>query len=386
MTPARFKTWYAWHKWSSLVCTLFMLLLCITGLPLIFAHEIDHAMGYSVDPPDQIEAPGHPPSVESMVADAKARQPGDAVQFLVADPDEPHIWFVRLGARADGPISAFFTYDARNGEFVSEYPLNQGVMNIMYRLHVDLFAGLPGTLFLGFMGLLLVISLVSGAVVYGPYMRKLKFGTVRKHRSLRLQWLDLHNLIGIVILAWLLVVGATGVVNTLAIPIFSNWQNTELAAMLSEYKKQPPLQQRITTDQALAAMRRAEPDMDLSFIAYPGNEFAGPHHYAAFMHGNTALTSKLLKPILIDASTGEVTASRELPWSVRLLLLSQPLHFGDYGGLPLKVLWAVFDILSILLLTSGVYLWLKKRKIPLEKKLRRLTSEPSNTPCPTESV
>ena len=33
-----------------------------------------------------------------------------------------------------------------------------------------------------------------------------------------------------------------------------------------------------------------------------------------------------------------------------LLLLSQPLHFGDYGKLPLKVLWALLDLLTIAVL------------------------------------
>jgi len=34
------RGWYVVHKWTSLVCTAFLLLLCITGLPLIFGHEI----------------------------------------------------------------------------------------------------------------------------------------------------------------------------------------------------------------------------------------------------------------------------------------------------------------------------------------------------------
>ena len=34
------RRWGFVHKWTSLICTLFMLLLCITGLPLIF-HERD---------------------------------------------------------------------------------------------------------------------------------------------------------------------------------------------------------------------------------------------------------------------------------------------------------------------------------------------------------
>ncbi len=35
------KTWAFVHKWSSLVCTAFLLVICLTGLPLLFADEID---------------------------------------------------------------------------------------------------------------------------------------------------------------------------------------------------------------------------------------------------------------------------------------------------------------------------------------------------------
>ena len=38
------KLWFLIHKWTSLVCTLFLLMLCITGLPLIFHHELEHLL------------------------------------------------------------------------------------------------------------------------------------------------------------------------------------------------------------------------------------------------------------------------------------------------------------------------------------------------------
>ena len=42
-------------------------------------------------------------------------------------------------------------------------------------------------------------------------------------------------------------------------------------------------------------------------------------------------------------------------------VFSQPLHFGDYGGLPLKIIWALFDVAAIVILGSGLYLWLVRR-------------------------
>ena len=69
-----------------------------------------------------------------------------------------------------------------------------------------------------------------------------------------------------------------------------------------------------------------------------------------------------LKPALIDAETGALTDSRDMPWYVSALFISQPLHFGDYGGMPLKILWALLDVLTIFVLGTGVYLWLRRRK------------------------
>ncbi|MGA9265437.1 MAG: PepSY-associated TM helix domain-containing protein [Rhodomicrobium sp.] len=60
--------------------------------------------------------------------------------------------------------------------------------------------------------------------------------------------------------------------------------------------------------------------------------------------------------------TGKLSAAREMPWYVAALLMSQPLHFGDYGGAPLKIIWALLDLGLIVVLASGIFLWLRKRR------------------------
>jgi len=84
------------------------------------------------------------------------------------------------------------------------------------------------------------------------------------------------------------------------------------------------------------------------------------------MRGSTPLTSRLLKPALIDAETGALTDMRDMPWYAVLLFISQPLHFGDYGGLIMKFIWALLDIITILVLGSGLYLWRARRGTPSE--------------------
>lgn len=219
-------------------------------------------------------------------------------------------------------------------------------------------------LFLGLMGLLMVIAIVSGVVLYAPFMRKLEFGEVRRNRSTRVKWLDLHNLLGIVTLVWALVVGSTGVINTWATLIVKYWQHAELSVLLEPYKGQPTvaLTERASVQKSLDAAMAHAPGMTMSFAAFPGTAFSSPHHTTFFLHGDEPLTARLLQPVMVDAKTGEVTAAPHLPWYLTALLVSQPLHFGDYGGMPMQIIWALLDIATIVVLGSGLYLWLKRRQ------------------------
>jgi uncharacterized iron-regulated membrane protein len=203
-------------------------------------------------------------------------------------------------------------------------------------------------------------------------MRKLEFGTVRKDRSPRLKWLDLHNLLGVVTLAWALVVGGTGVINTWADQVIKVWQADQLAAMVAPYQGKPMPAELGSLDVAVATAREATPGMTPAFVAFPGSLFSSNHHYAVFMRGETPLTARLLKPALIDAQTGQLTDTRDLPWYVTALLVSQPLHFGDYGGMPMKIIWALLDIITIIVLGSGLYLWLARRRTPIEARIAEI--------------
>lgn len=357
MTQRTIRAWSFIHKWSSLICTLFMLMLCITGLPLIFHEEIEHAF----EPELAAVIPGTPkPTLDSIVTSAISARPGEVAAYLFFEPGEPRVMVASAPSVTAVPDDFFYqVFDSRNGHKIDLPQPNEGVMHFIFKLHVDMFAGLPGMLFLGFMGLLLIVAIVSGVVLYAPFMRKLEFGTVRSERGNRARWLDLHNLLGIVTLVWLFVVGFTGSINTLGQPIEGIWQVTQLAEMAASHKNAPIPTQLASIDIATASVEKAAPDKKIRTVAFPGTPFASPHHYGVYLIGDTALTSRLLTPALVDAATGEISALREMPLYVKALFVSQPLHFGDYGGLPLKIIWTVLDITSIVVLVSGLYLWLK---------------------------
>jgi uncharacterized iron-regulated membrane protein len=356
VTARAVRVWRWVHQWTSLVSTIFLLLLCLTGLPLIFHHEIDDWLGYA---PQSSAAPadGRKIAIDQIGRAALAREPGKVLQYLAWDRDEPGLVITYLNRAADGPpdetvVTAFDAYDAHPAGRVGTGP-----MQVLLKLHTDMYLGLPGELFLGAMGLLFLVAIVSGVVLYWPFTRRLEFGTLRRKSSWRVRWLDWHNLLGITTVVWAIVVGATGAINTLAQPMLNQWRATELAAMVAGYAGSPEPSQLASLDKVVAEAMKAAPGMEVAFIAFPGTPVSSSHHFAAFMRGDQPLTSRLLKPVLLDGASGEVTDTRELPLYLKALFVSQPLHFGDYAGMPLKIIWAILDVITIIVLGSGLYLW-----------------------------
>jgi uncharacterized iron-regulated membrane protein len=373
------KTWFLVHKWTSLICTVFMLMLCMTGLPLIFHHEIDEATsgGIHLDGPTSSSNAAGLLSLDDIMARALVARPGEVPLFMAFSNDDPSVT-VTTGPTADASAAEMTLqiFDGVTGRPLATEAEGEGVMGFLVTLHTDMFLGLPGMLFLGAMGLLFVVAIVSGVVLYSPFMRKLDFGTLRTRRSTRLRWLDWHNLLGITALAWMTVVGTTGVINALATPIFDGWRVGALQDMTRGYVGQPALLpiDYGSLDRAMVSARAARPGSAPQFIGFPGGSFSSRHHYAVFLQGTTPMTERMLVPALVDARTGELTDVRPMPWYVTALAFSRPLHFGDYGGLPLKILWAVLTLFTIVVLGSGAYLWLGRRSTTSDRVAREVES------------
>ena len=366
MTTKSLRIWSFVHTWSSLLCTLFLLVICLTGLPLLFEDQIRDWL--STDPPYADVPPDAPrASLDDLVAQARSRYPKEATRFIFIDDDEPKVVIGLSPAQnSEQRFVHSMKFDAHTGVLLVDRPAADKApatfVRTVRRLHTDLFSDLPGALFQATMGLLFVIALVSGVVLYAPFMRKLAFGTVRADRSRRIRWLDLHNLLGIATLAWMLVVGLTGILNELNVPLFGLWRATDLAALTASNKGIPLAQNLSAPQVAFDTVHALLPDRTISSIIYPTTSpFGSPIHFVVWTKGNQPLTARLFTPVLLDAETGKLNTVLDLPWYLRALELSRPLHFGDYGGAPLKIIWVILDCMTITVLISGLYLWMRRK-------------------------
>lgn len=389
MSAVRLQRWFWLHRWSSLVCTVFLLLLCLTGLPLIFSSEINRALADRMVSTGMVSTGisetgiSATADVQHMVDASQRRHPSDIVASVFMDDEEPRVIVVMAPSWKqwkEVPASRYFlAYDVHTGALlqVSSTLARNAITGFLLKLHRDLFAGIAGELFLGSMGLLFILAIVSGLALYGPYMKKQAFGTIRPGRTRRLMWLDLHDLLGIVTVVWALAIGATGVLNEISTPLFALWQKTDLQETLRPWRGQqpPPPSEIVSVAQAFRRAQQALPDMQIFSAVFPGSPAGSPFHYQIWTKGKTALTSRLFSPVLIDARTGELTSVLAMPWYLRALEISRPLHFGDYGGMPLKLLWALLDLVTIMVLCSGLYLWFARRKTIHVKLVKRIAPD-----------
>jgi uncharacterized iron-regulated membrane protein len=359
MKPANLRRWRLVHRWTSLICSVNLLILCVTGLILVFHHEIEHLMGNEFDT-SYTEGQARLP-LESLVGIARTANPGLEPKFVSFDPEEPGANFIFMSAPGvrDFEDGRWVMLNGYTGANQVLKPPEETLTGFLLKLHVDLFAGFAGQMFIGVMGLLFVASTVSGLVVYGPFMKKLAFGLLRFRRGTRIANIDLHNLLGVATLVWALVVGLTGAILSFSPLILTYWQQTELVSMIGRHTE-PMTGTPVTVDQAAQAGLAAFPGMEIAFIAYPGNEYASDRHFGVTVRGQTELTQKLLSVALVDAETGQLTETAEMPWYITALLLSGPFHFGDYGGLPLQIIWALFTIVTGVVTVAGFVVWVKR--------------------------
>ncbi|HDR9833734.1 TPA: PepSY domain-containing protein [Burkholderia multivorans] len=386
MKSATIRRWRRIHTWSGLVCAAFLLVLCVTGLPLIFGTEIEGAPAHEGTSAGMSSKHG---MLDEMIAVARARYPAYAPSDISLDADRSRvlIGLMPLGDAAGHASRVTVEFDAQTGALYERRTPGAAetlahFVGTMRELHTTLYAGMAGRLVLGIAGLAFVLAMLSGIVLYAPFSRRHAAAALDGGRSRRAAWLDLHMLVGVPVFVWALTMGATGVLNAIAEPLFRTWMVAETGRL----PKQPPARrgEQVSVQRALAAVRVAEPGRRVETVFFPDPHFGSPDHYMVVTTGATRMSRMLFDIALVDARSGRFDGTLRMPTWLRAIQISRSLHFGNFGGMPLKIDWALLDGITFGLVVSGLVLWRERRRREFSRSTE--TTSPAQAPSIRRNV
>lgn len=252
-------------------------------------------------------------------------------------------------------------------------------LNILKDLHKSLFIGFPGRVLISLFGIVLLIVCVAGLLLHSRRWRDLL--RWRRDRGLRLSVFDLHGLIGIWIIPWLLVFAVTGAFSGLGAlgtlllsPVaYPEEPRQAFVDLLGAPPSAAPGQSSVYSidiDHLLATEARLSPEFTVQQIKlnHWGDSQASVE-LAGVRYGlPSTLNFERHLYVLGDTNTFVVTSSKQHGFWTRAFIAIQPLHFGEYLWLGsgwaalLHSLHLAVGLLACLLCASGLYLWGQRRR------------------------
>ncbi|QKX15917.1 PepSY domain-containing protein [Microbulbifer sp. YPW1] len=397
------KTFFILHKYAGLTLGLLLALIGITGSLLVF----DHALDETLAPQTVSFSPSaNPASYADIFAAAQAAVPGNPTPTRLMtqrQPGSPHVVRFPTPEGAPGPIEVSVSPTDAEVLAVRGWGTPEYTMSWLYRLHYTLLAGKNGKTVVGFMGLLLMVFCITGAVLWWPKKSKNSKGKWKRAFSVSRSgnrfrfYFDIHKVFGIYFLPLLLMTSFSGV--TLIFPM----QVEAVVGTLFKVEPRPALPgsstdsgNPITPDQAVAVAQAAFPGGELKRIYLPRNE--SDSYGLSFRAAGEAWTNYGASIARVDQYSGELLMSQdvtEIALGNKILRWQFPLHNGDALGIVGRWLVLLAGLTPALLFGTGLYLWWQKRSLKRRASARaagkaaqseapspsRSTTPPSNTPA-----
>lgn len=345
---------FRWHQWLGLFCGLFLLIISISGAVLVFHEEIDSASFPA-------EATLHKPLAEYHYDDAMAavlqRYPYHRLRlYLQQDAGNKALVFE---ARGEESQRLLYVHPG-TGEILVDIDRFSTLSRWLLKLHYTLFAGLAGSFLLALFGLGMIASLLTGLWVYRKRLVPvLLFRERLSLKSRRSFYSGTHRYIGV----WSLLLNLLLAITGIWIQIVIIGANVDKAKPAAAPKPSPM----VSLEQVLQTVERQKAQFRPAFIIFPADSLQPVLVYGKSKNTNPLLPAyaDYLKLGTRDYRPAGLVLSHELPLGKRLYAWVIALHFGGFGGLPVKILYCVFGLAPAWLSISG---WVLYRKRSQKKK------------------
>lgn len=368
----RKSRWFTVHRWLGIAVGLWFMLVGMTGSILVFVDPIDAWLNPTLLTTRE-RGPALPPEQLLLRVEEEHEELGrvERIRPPVAAGDVYRVIFrvqPNRRIRVDRMEATFAPVTAKllGTRPVEAIGLSQPkLLKTLYEFHRNVLLGPAGANIVGVAGILLLTSAVTGAVVAIPRKaagwKKLVHVNLHAHRT-RI-FFDIHRSFGVV---FVLLIGLTTLTGSTLV-----WLSyvRDLVNLFSPVKSFPtipwtPSEREDSAEfgRVISAVRTAYPDRRITEIHVPFRQTGG---YLFYLHrdgdvhkfGNTiAWVNPVTAQILVEHSDRTRTSGETLMhWFL-------PLHTGTAFGTPGLIAMCLTGLTPLLLVATGLTVWLRKRR------------------------
>ena len=347
------KTIWKIHSILGLLAGIPLLLIAITGSILVFRTEIDALWDPAKNkldvpasaerlPYDQLTATARESYPDQIVAGWALPRKHDCADYIfLMDPHDEEHWTM---GRID-PYSGMVL--APSTEFTDTFT------GWVLEFHYTFLADHVGLVVIGLIGVILCLLGVSGFFIYRKFWKS--FFKMKWKTSLRLFSGNLHKRIGIVTAPFFLILGFTGAFwNIQHILGHLNEEHEEEHAHL---ERTPVLE--VSLDEMIAKSKQEIEGFQEMYISLPHHPGDDPVYFYGYSETRSPMHSDYSCVTVFNAKTGELQSAtdiRDTPAYLQAYDAFRPLHYGNFGGIPVKIIWCVLGLSPAILALSGTYI------------------------------
>lgn len=335
-----------YHSWFGLIGGFFIFIMGLSGAILVFQHDIEDALWndyVQVEEYDSLEIDKGIASIQQEYPEWDTRlmhfEENDALIFNLRKPTERLFVFVH-------PTS---------GDIIKEVNELTTFTRWLLKFHYSFHAGPAGRILVFFVGVLFLLSIITGLYVYrNSIFKTLFFQTKITRKNKRGFYSSLHRIVGVWSLLLNLLLVVTG--------LFLAYK----VAMSGLNPPKAPNTPVVTApvENILQEIKSSYPDFEPTYIRLPLNTEGTIVVYGLY-EDDPFYYSEFYNSFQANYHSAEITGrikNSEADFQTRFSSTLIPLHFGQFGGIWSKLLYCFIGLSGPFLSVTGFFIWQKGKK------------------------
>jgi uncharacterized iron-regulated membrane protein len=364
----RRRLWIDIHLWLGLTVGTLLAVLSLTGTVIGFWEEIYELTDQRLVVPRS--GAGYAP-IDDVLAAVHAAHPERPKSWEIWLPRTDHsaLYAIYSGPEEKGDSYAatlLIAIDPNTGRLIDSWYWGETFLSWVYNVHAFLDLGRAGEKIVGFLGLLVLLSLGTGLYLWWPRGRLNRSAFVVTAKSAARLEYDLHRLTGLYTLVIVAVISLTGVML-----IFPGQIGRMVSSLSPVADLHPHVASRATegitipASRAIAAAQARFPDATVKKFFTPA---AADDTYLVVMRqpAERFNVSHTYTQAWVDRHSGEVlhvTDPTQFNGGTALLSYRLSFHNGEAFGLAGRVFVSVLGVVLCALYVTGLLQWWRRRAL-----------------------